>query len=279
MDQDVTKKFKGLDGHAVPIAYVSSKGNSGHPLLEASKSFEENKDGLTGGADGNTRADHHTQGKNGSDSVRTADNDVKDHPQVHPNNEGEINRNFTTSNDLVRVPIGSPYEKIATSTLFFSPSAGERLPLDVMVLDEKQLKREKRKQANRESARRSRMRKQAEYEELVKSCDALSTEQMDLKSELDQLKVDAEKMRLENAALREQLKNAQVMQEGGNASPKTEGDFTLPNDAKNILTNLGSVSSNAPPDCETHETSISETITRLHQLLESSSRTDAVAAR
>ncbi|KAM5572260.1 hypothetical protein ABKV19_012359 [Rosa sericea] len=121
------------------------------------------------------------------------------------------------------------------------------------------------------------MRKQAEYEELVKSCDSLSTEQMDLKSELDQLKVDAEKMRLENAALR--LKNAQVMQEGGNASPKTEGDFTLPNDAKNMLTNLGSVSSNAPPDCETHETSISETITRLHQLLESSSRTDAVAAR
>lgn len=45
------------------------------------------------------------------------------------------------------------------------------------------------------------MRKQAEYEELVKSCDSLSTEQMDLKSELDQLKADAKKLRLENAAL------------------------------------------------------------------------------
>ena len=46
------------------------------------------------------------------------------------------------------------------------------------------------------------MRKQAEYEELVKSCDSLSTEQMDLKSELDQVKVGAEKLRLENAALK-----------------------------------------------------------------------------
>lgn len=46
------------------------------------------------------------------------------------------------------------------------------------------------------------MRKQAEYEELVKSCDSLSTEQMDLKSELDQVKVAAERLRLENAALK-----------------------------------------------------------------------------
>ncbi|XP_004298867.1 PREDICTED: common plant regulatory factor 1-like [Fragaria vesca subsp. vesca] len=148
-----------------------------------------------------------------------------------------------------------------------------------MALDEKQLKREKRKQANRESARRSRMRKQTEYEELVKSCDSLSTEQMDLKSELDQVKVAAEKLRLENAALKEQLKNAQILQEGGNGSPKTEGNVTLPNDGKDILSNLGTVNSNAQLDCETHETSNSETITRLNQLLESSSRTDAVAAR
>ncbi|KAL6174799.1 hypothetical protein ACLB2K_051444 [Fragaria x ananassa] len=223
MGQDVTKKLKGSDGHAVPISYTS-------PI-----SFEENEDDLTGGADGNTRADHHTQGEKGSESLRSADTDV----EVHPNYEGDTNRNFISSSDFVQVPTGSLYENIGTSTAFFSPSAGERLPFDAMALDEKQLKREKRKQANRESARRSRMRKQAEYEELVKSCDSLSTEQMDLKSELDQVKVAAEKLRLENAALKEQLKNAQILQEGGNGSPKTEGDVTLPNDAKDILSNLG----------------------------------------
>lgn len=79
--------------------------------------------------------------------------------------------------------------------------------------------------------------------------------------------------------VQEQLKNAQVMQEGGIASAKTEVGFVLPNGAKDILSNLGSISSNDQLDRETHETSISETITRLHQMLESSSRTDAVAAR
>lgn len=39
MDQDVTKKLKGLDGHA----YVSPKGNSGHLALEATKRYVELK--------------------------------------------------------------------------------------------------------------------------------------------------------------------------------------------------------------------------------------------
>ena len=63
------------------------------------------------------------------------------------------------------------------------------------------MKRERRKQANRESARRSRLRKQAEYEELVRRWESLNMENMALKSELGQLKDDSEKLRLENAAL------------------------------------------------------------------------------
>lgn len=63
------------------------------------------------------------------------------------------------------------------------------------------MKRERRKQANRESARRSRLRKQAEYEELVRRWEYLNMENMALKSELGQLKDDSEKLRLENAAL------------------------------------------------------------------------------
>lgn len=54
--------------------------------------------------------------------------------QVHPNYEGDTNRNFTSSSDFVQVPIGSLYENIGTSTAFFSPSAGERLPFDAMAL-------------------------------------------------------------------------------------------------------------------------------------------------
>lgn len=75
--------------------------------------------------------------------------------------------------------------------------------------DERELKREKRKQSNRESARRSRLRKQAEMEELGKKVDSLNVENMALRSELNKLVEDSEKLRSENAALMDKLKNMQ----------------------------------------------------------------------
>lgn len=67
------------------------------------------------------------------------------------------------------------------------------------------------------------------------------------------------------------------MTQGGIASVKIEVDLELPNDAKNIISNLGSVSRNGELDREKHESSMAEA--KFHQLLESNSRTDAVAAR
>ncbi|KAF8050292.1 hypothetical protein N665_2004s0009 [Sinapis alba] len=60
------------------------------------------------------------------------------------------------------------------------------------VWNEKEVKREKRKQSNRESARRSRLRKQV---------DALVGENTTLRSKLSQLNNESEKLRLENEAL------------------------------------------------------------------------------
>ncbi|CAL8157522.1 unnamed protein product [Prunus armeniaca] len=232
MDQDVKKKLKGLDGTAVPVGYDSLK-DTGHPVLEASKSLEQNIDGLTDGSDGNTKEDnHHTLRNNGSGGMRFADNDVKVHTQVRPTTNGEVNENSTNASGtgppagFLGVSLRSPYEKIGISTAFVAPSAGAGLPFDAMVLDERQVKREKRKQANRESARRSRLRKQAEYEEL------------------------------------EKLKHAQVVPKGGIASVEIEVDLDLPTGTENILSNLGSVSRNAQLDCEAHESSMSET--KLH---------------
>ncbi|CAL2260460.1 unnamed protein product [Prunus armeniaca] len=232
MDQDVKKKLKGLDGTAVPVGYDGLK-DTEHPVLEASKSLEQNIDGLTDGSDGNTKEDnHHTQRNNGSGSMRFADNDVKVHTQVRPTTNGEVNENSTYASGtgppagFLGVSLRSPYEKIGISTAFVAPSAGAGLPFDAMVLDERQVKREKRKQANRESARRSRLRKQAEYEEL------------------------------------EKLKHAQVVPKGGIASVEIEVDLDLPTGTENILSNLGSVSRNAQLDCEAHESSMSET--KLH---------------
>lgn len=75
--------------------------------------------------------------------------------------------------------------------------------------DERELKREKRKQSNRESARRSRLRKQAEMEELSRKVDSLTAENMALRSEINKLVEDSEKIRSENATLMDKLKNVQ----------------------------------------------------------------------
>ncbi|XP_047338280.1 G-box-binding factor 2-like isoform X2 [Impatiens glandulifera] len=78
------------------------------------------------------------------------------------------------------------------------------------LVESRQSKREKRKQANRESARRSRLRKQSETEELMETYESLKMENISLKSEMNQLIDQSDKLRLENQVLslrEEQLNN------------------------------------------------------------------------
>ncbi|GJS59086.1 G-box-binding factor 1-like protein isoform X2 [Tanacetum coccineum] len=58
---------------------------------------------------------------------------------------------------------------------------------DQWVQDERELKRQKRKQSNRESATRSRLRKQADCEELQARVEALNSENHSLRDELQRL--------------------------------------------------------------------------------------------
>ncbi|EFJ06110.1 hypothetical protein SELMODRAFT_135978, partial [Selaginella moellendorffii] len=67
--------------------------------------------------------------------------------------------------------------------------------------DERELKRQRRKQSNRESARRSRLRKQAECEELAQRVESLTMENMSLRQELEQAMEERNKLAAENAAL------------------------------------------------------------------------------
>ncbi|XP_062189876.1 DNA-binding protein EMBP-1-like isoform X1 [Phragmites australis] len=96
----------------------------------------------------------------------------------------------------------------ASPTLAVPAVQGEASPglalarLDgVAHLDERELKRERRKQSNRESARRSRLRKQQECEELAKKVAELTTENNALRAELDNLKKACEDMEAENSRL------------------------------------------------------------------------------
>lgn len=71
--------------------------------------------------------------------------------------------------------------------------------------DERELKRQKRKQSNRESARRSRLRKQAECEELQARVESLSNDNGNLRDELQRLSEECEKLASENTSIKEEL--------------------------------------------------------------------------
>eukprot|EP00250_Pteridium_aquilinum_P014988 c22316_g1_i1 orf=141-1478(+) len=76
---------------------------------------------------------------------------------------------------------------------------------DLWLQDERELKRQRRKQSNRESARRSRLRKQAECEELAAKVHTLETENTSLRSELTRINEQCSKLNAENRSLMEQM--------------------------------------------------------------------------
>ncbi|XP_010531171.1 PREDICTED: G-box-binding factor 1 isoform X2 [Tarenaya hassleriana] len=71
--------------------------------------------------------------------------------------------------------------------------------------DERELKRQKRKQSNRESARRSRLRKQAECEQLQQRVESLTNENHGLREELQRLSEECEKLKTENNSIKDEL--------------------------------------------------------------------------
>lgn len=75
----------------------------------------------------------------------------------------------------------------------------------VPVKDERELKRQKRKQSNRESARRSRLRKQAECEQLQQRVESLSNENQSLRDELQRLSSECDKLKSENNSIQDEL--------------------------------------------------------------------------
>uniref|UniRef100_A0A804IRH2 BZIP domain-containing protein n=1 Tax=Musa acuminata subsp. malaccensis TaxID=214687 RepID=A0A804IRH2_MUSAM len=81
--------------------------------------------------------------------------------------------------------------------------ASERVPSEIWLQDERELKRQRRKQSNRESARRSRLRKQAEYEELAQRVEVLKEENSALRAEVDRIKKEYDGLIAQNGSLQE----------------------------------------------------------------------------
>ncbi|KAM7525477.1 hypothetical protein LguiA_015379 [Lonicera macranthoides] len=108
----------------------------------------------------------------------------------------------------------------------------ESMQSQLWLQDERELKRQRRKQSNRESARRSRLRKQAECDELSQRAEALKEENATLRAELSRIRSDYEQILAQNASLKERLgevtgeENRQIGNEGqktGQTEPLQSG--------------------------------------------------------
>ncbi|CAH2034858.1 unnamed protein product [Thlaspi arvense] len=109
--------------------------------------------------------------------------------------------------------------------------------------DERELKRQRRKQSNRESARRSRLRKQAECDELAQRAEVLNVENASLRAEINKLKSQYEELLAENSSLKNRFSTVPSL-EGVNLD-KNEQEPETSTRQDVAETNLGSYNNSA----------------------------------
>ncbi|KDO86387.1 hypothetical protein CISIN_1g014660mg [Citrus sinensis] len=294
-DRGLAKKLKGLDGLAMSIGNASAESAEGGAEQRPSQS---EADGSTDGSDGNTVRAGQSRKKRSREGTPIAGGDGKTDIQSTPVPVGvnatpdKVLATAVAPTSVSGKPVGPVLSPGMPTKLELRNAPGMNvkasptsvpqpcavLPPETWIQNERELKRERRKQSNRESARRSRLRKQAEAEELSRKVDSLIDENASLKSEINQLSENSEKLRQENAALLEKLKSAQL----GNKQEivLNEDKRVTPVSTENLLSrvnNSGTVDRNMEEGGHLFEKN-SNSGAKLHQLLDASPRTDAVAA-
>ncbi|GAB4844555.1 Common plant regulatory factor, variant 2 [Ancistrocladus abbreviatus] len=303
-DQGLMKKLKVFDGLAMSIGNVNAEKTECTAENGLSQSAET--EGSSNGSDGNTDEDDRNKrqrSREGTPTVAVGDEnmEMKASPpppaQISLTTEKVLGIPVTPANGTGKIE-GTAIPPSMTTKLELSNAGlnGKANPATVPPTaimsseawsqNERELKRERRKQSNRESARRSRLRKQvnaiihAETEELGRRVESLSAENMALKSEINQLMGNSEKLRSENASLMDKLKNAQEEQSEGSSLTNVGAKRVAGGSTENLLSrvnNSSSTSRNSEEGADMFGKS-SNTGLKLHQLLDTSPRTDAVAA-
>ncbi|ONH96762.1 hypothetical protein PRUPE_7G150700 [Prunus persica] len=206
-----TKKPKGTAGNTGLVggkAGESGKATSGSGNDGASQSGESGSEGSSDGSEDNANQQEYGANKRGSFDKMLADGanaqntganvqaSVPGKPVSMPATNLNIGMDLWNS-----TPAGAGGAKMRANPSGAPSAAGA----DHWIQDERELKRQKRKQSNRESARRSRLRKQAECEELQARVETLSNENHNLRDELHRLSEECEKLTSENTNIKEEL--------------------------------------------------------------------------
>ncbi|XP_011650712.1 common plant regulatory factor 1 isoform X1 [Cucumis sativus] len=286
--QGLMKKLKGFDGLAMSIGNVSTESAEGGAEHGQSESMET--EGSSDGSDGTTAGANHNKRKRSREGTpTTGGKDAKIEPQASPVTAAEMNESSnkllgTTKATNATGKLGSVISPGMSTALELRNSSSMNamtspttvppcsvLPSEVWLQNEKELKRERRKQSNRESARRSRLRKQAETEELARKVDSLTAENVAIRSEISRLSENSDKLKKENSTLMEKLKNAQSGR--SEALDMNEKKMQQPVSAE-MKGPVNKSISEESMICKKNSSSGA----KLRQLLDTSPRADAVAA-
>ncbi|XP_062232184.1 common plant regulatory factor 1-like isoform X2 [Phragmites australis] len=267
-DKSFNKKLKEMDGNAVSAGSGNSK-----KTVSSSEDYS-----AEGSSDINDQKVRKTPRKRSSD----------DGPETTAaaNMEGVIVPNHTLGNTAI-LPhhcFPAPVIKPSATNVANSRAMGATIsppgvmvpthtgvPADLSIKDEREFKREKRKQSNRESARRSRLRKQAEAEELAIQVESLTAENTSLRSEISRLTDSSEKLRLENSALMVKLKDTAALTSAESSVDKAATSSSSPCAVENFLSMIDSTNTSGVSRHTEHGEP------KLRQLLDSSSATDVAA--
>lgn len=237
------KRSKGSLG-SLDVVTVKDKTPPAKPLVsssnEGSSQSESGSGSYSGGSSTNSKSGSHT--KDGSEQGPTNDasnkgvtaqgtaveptqvssgpvvlNPMMPYWPVPPPMPGQAT-GVSMGVDYWGAPTSVPMHGKAVAAPTSAPSSNSRdiVLSDPVIQDEREVKKQKRKQSNRESARRSRLRKQAEWEEVASRADLLKQENSSLKEELKQLQEKCDNLTSENTSLHEKLKALDSEKPNGN---------------------------------------------------------------
>ncbi|XP_023746482.1 common plant regulatory factor 1 isoform X1 [Lactuca sativa] len=262
---------------------AKSSGNSERGLMKKLKGFDGLAMSIGNGISHSGDTEASSQGSDGNTDTRKRSREVSPAAEA-----GKISGHFFHKEPngvtaLTVVTSDSEIKKSPTAVTMMTSATAAMMPNQAQQQNERELKRERRKQSNRESARRSRLRKQAEAEELAIKVDALTSENLTLKSEINRLTDNSQKLKLQNAKLTEKLKN---VQEENDTEDKSVSLSTA-----NLLSRVDSCTSEEGGSGNDDEEEMvytsssnnnnnqnSNATAKLRQLLDASPRADAVAA-
>ncbi|XP_030493871.2 common plant regulatory factor 1 isoform X1 [Cannabis sativa] len=278
-EKELEKKMKGFDSLSMSIGNGNVESRAEQMLSQSTET-----EGSSDGSDGNTSGANQISRKRNREETPTT-GDEKTEKQINSVSDKTMGASFSAAGVSAKLvgPIVSP--GMTTAFDLRNPSnlspnqTCTVLPSDSWVPNDRELKRERRKQSNRESARRSRLRKQAEAEDLARQVESLTSENLALKVELNRVTENSEKLRLENTKLVGKLEEAKLGRTEEIVMNKVD-KRTQPISTENFLSrvnNSGSIDRTAEEDNGTYEKN-SNPGTKLHQLLDANPRADAVVA-